>query len=135
MVIARSTIYPSTTATSRGRTLYRYNIRAVEIIDEPGGDPRTQYEYNEVAITGKVTKAKVLAAMRTAELEDDTGVISEAAADYEDAVSAIDLVALAEMTYAELDQYIDDNVTTLASARTFLKKLSKVVLALLKKGL
>ena len=134
MVIAQSATYPSTTATSRGKALYRYNIHTVEAIDE-SGVPRTQYEYNEVAIEGSVTKAKVLAAMRAAELEDDTGVISEAAADYEDAVSAIDLVALAEMTYAELDQYIDDNVTTLASARTFLKKLSKVVLALLKKGL
>ena len=134
MVIAQSTTYPSATATSRGKTLYRYNIHTVDVTDE-SGEPRTQYEYNEVAIEGSVTKAKVLAAMRAAELEDDTGVISEAAADYEDAVSAIDLVALAEMTYAELDQYIDDNVTTLASARTFLKKLSKVVLALLKKGL
>ena len=36
------------------------------------------------------------------------------------------------MTYAELDTYIETNVITLASARAFLKKLAKVVLALVK---
>ena len=36
------------------------------------------------------------------------------------------------MTYAELDTYIETNVTTLAFARAFLKKLAKVVLALVK---
>ncbi len=41
--------------------------------------------------------------------------------------------ALYKMTFAQLDTYIDANVTTLAQARTFLKKLAKVVLILVKR--
>jgi len=38
------------------------------------------------------------------------------------------------MTYDELGTYIDNNVTDLASATAFLKKLALVVLAMLKRG-
>jgi hypothetical protein len=37
------------------------------------------------------------------------------------------------MTYADLDQYIEDNITDLTSAKEFLKKLATVVLAMLKR--
>lgn len=39
---------------------------------------------------------------------------------------------LSGMTFAELDAYIEGNVKDLASARAYLKKLSKEVLALMK---
>lgn len=39
---------------------------------------------------------------------------------------------LADLTVAQLDTYIDANVTDLASAKTYLKKLSKVVLGIIK---
>jgi hypothetical protein len=36
------------------------------------------------------------------------------------------------LTYDQVDQYIDNNITTLATAKEFLKKLSKVILMLAK---
>lgn len=39
---------------------------------------------------------------------------------------------LANLTFGQLDNYIENNVTDLASAKLFLKKLSKVVLAHIK---
>ena len=45
----------------------------------------------------------------------------------------IDLSDIAAMTYAQLDTYIDNNVTDLPSARAYLRKISRIVLAILKK--
>lgn len=45
---------------------------------------------------------------------------------------AYKLSALANLTQAQLEAYIDTNVTTLANAKTYLKKLSAVVLYLVK---
>ena len=132
MAISQSDTYPETLAKSRGKTLYRYDIHEIEVAD-PDGSPRTAYEYNEVAIDGPVTKGKVLEAMRLAEQEQDAGDASDAAAQYTDAKSAIDLSDIAGITYAQLDTYIDNNVTDLASAKAFLKKLAKGVLAMLKR--
>lgn len=85
MTIAQSDTYPATTAKSRGKTLYRWNIHEIEVTDEPGGDPRTAYEYNEVSISGKLTRDKILAAMRAAIDEVDTEDISDMGAQYESA--------------------------------------------------
>ena len=79
MAIAQSNTYPATTAQSRGKTLFRWNVYEIQVVDEPAGKPRTAYEYNEVAISGKVTRGKILEAMRLAELEDDDGDIGDAA--------------------------------------------------------
>lgn len=46
--------------------------------------------------------------------------------------SDIGLSSISVMTYAQLDTYIDENVTNLAEAKQYLKKLSKVVLAIVK---
>ena len=130
--MAQSNSYPETLAKSRGKTLYRFNIKEVELVDELGGEPRTAYEYDEVAVEGKVTKAKVIAAMRAAEADVDAGDIADAAAQYQDAMEVVNLSNLAKMTYAQLDTYIQNNVTDMASARDFLQKVSRVVLAILK---
>jgi len=128
--MAQSDTYPQTTVKSRGKTLYRYNVRETEIVDD--GKSRTAYEYDEVWIDGKVTRAKIVAAMRAAEAEQDTSDIAGAAAQYQNAKSAIDLSSLSQLTYAELDTYVQTHVTDMASARDFLKKLARVVLAILK---
>ena len=119
---------------SRGRTQVNYDVHEVEITDEHG-TTRTAYECDYVEVDGKVTKAKVLAAIQAEELEDDPEAWTpdEAATQYKDAEGNIDLSGIADMTYEELDTYIDNNVTNLAEAKTYLKKLSKVVLAMLKK--
>lgn len=39
---------------------------------------------------------------------------------------------IANLTEEQIDTYISNNITTLATAKTFLQKLSKVVLCLLK---
>ena len=49
-----------------------------------------------------------------------------------DAKAQIQLSALANKTYAQVQSYVDTNVTDLASAKTVLKKLAVVSLALLK---
>ena len=71
--MAQSDTYPETTVKSRGKTLYRYNIREVEVTD--GGKTRTAYEYDEVWIGGDVTKAKVLAAIRASETEEVENIV------------------------------------------------------------
>lgn len=53
-------------------------------------------------------------------------------ADRRAANNEIGLSAISGMTYAQLDTYIDNNVTNLAEAKQYLKKLSKVVLAIVK---
>jgi len=133
MAISQSDTYPETLAKSRGKTLYRYDIHEIEVAD-PDGSPRTAYEYSEVAIAGPVTKGKILAAMHAAAQEQSTGNASDAAAQYMDAKSNLKLAGIADMTYDELGAYIDENVTDLASAKAFLKKLALVVLAMLNRG-
>lgn len=130
---AQSDTHPPEQIMSRGKTHVTYNARKVEITDEQG--TRTAYEYDYVEVAGKVTKAKVLAAIQVEELEDDPEAWTPdgAATQYSDAKGKISLSGIAEMTYAELDTYIDNNVTNLAEAKTYLKKLSKVVLAMLKR--
>jgi hypothetical protein len=39
------------------------------------------------------------------------------------------MIDFASMTFEELDQYIEDNVVDFQSAKVFIKKLAKVVLA------
>ncbi|MBC8276142.1 MAG: hypothetical protein H8E40_14395, partial [Chloroflexi bacterium] len=118
-----------TFAKSRGKTLFRWNIQEEQVTDPMTGEVTTKYVYNEVGIDGKVAKAKILEAMRLAELEQ--GSDGDAALQYEDATTRI--AEIADMTYAELDTYINDNVTDLVSAKTFLKRLARVVLAILKR--
>ncbi len=89
MATSQGDTYPATTAKSRGQTIYRYNIHAIQDTDEPGGEPRTAYAWDEVWITGKVTKAKVLAAMRAAAREDDDSDIGDAATQYMSARDAL----------------------------------------------
>ena len=45
------------------------------------------------------------------------------------------LMGVADLSFAGLSSYIDANVTDLASARSYLKKMSRVVLYLLKRDL
>ena len=109
MTIAQSDTYPETLAKSRGKTLYRWNVHEVEVVDEPNGSPRTVYEYDEVSVAGTVTKGKILEAMRLAGLESDDGDISEAAAVEEkrqkgkDEVDAADLDTLQKAAKAAKD--------------------------------
>jgi len=72
MVKAISDTYPKTFVESRGKILYHWNVQQKEVTDSITDKIRTQYVYDEAEIAGKVTKAKILSAMRAAEREDDT---------------------------------------------------------------
>ena len=50
--------------------------------------------------------------------------------EYKDAIKRRKDVS--DFTYSQIDQYIDDNIIDLASAKTYLKKLSGVVLSICK---
>ena len=130
MAVSESGTYPETFAKSRGRTLFRWNIQEEQVTDPVTGEVTTKYVYDEVAIEGNVTKAKILEAMRLADIEsaDSEG---SALAEYE--VANTKLAKIADLTYAQLDSYIDKNVTDLPSAKVFLKDLAAVVLAVLKR--
>ena len=121
---ASSDSEPAKYVKSRGKTQVNYNIQ----------DINGTWAYGYVEIKGTVTEAKVLEAMRAENLEADVGdwTPDEVATKLEDSRAAIGLANIADMTYAELDAYIQDNVTNLAEAKQYLKKLSKVVLAMLK---
>lgn len=126
---AQSDTIPEPLIKSAGKTQVNYNIH--EVINDDG----THYEYNYVVIEGKVTKAKILAALEGEQKENDQSewTPDETVTQYNDAKSAISLSNISQMTYTQLDTYIDDNVTNLTEAKNYLKKLSKVVLALVKK--
>lgn len=132
---AQSDTHPPEQIMIRGKTQVNYNVHEVEV-EDPEGGTRTAYEYNYVEVAGRVTKAKVIAAMEAEVLEDDDPAAwtpDDAATQYSDANGEIILSGIAERTYAELDAYIESNVTNLAEAKEYLKKISKVVLAMLKK--
>jgi hypothetical protein len=50
-----------------------------------------------------------------------------------EAANEINLSVLAGKTYAQVDTYMDNHVSDLASAREVLKKLARIVLAIIKK--
>jgi len=118
---------------SNGRTQVNYNIISEEVTDEHG--TRTVWKYDVVEVEGKVTKAKVIEAMQRLDVESDSSEIipQNISTQYSDVKSELALSAIANITYAQADAYIDTNVTDLASARAFLKKLTRVVLAILKR--
>lgn len=51
-----------------------------------------------------------------------------------DAIPQLRLNDLANKTYAQVDTYIKNQVTDLASAKTVLKRFGKIILAMLKHG-
>ena len=129
---ASSDTEPERLIQSKGKTQYNFNIKEVTV-ENPDGSTRTAFEYDYVEIAGKVTKSKIIKALEDTKLDiDEEYEPAELETQYENAKEAIKLSNLSEMTYAQLDTYIDNNVTDLASAKTYLKKLSKVVLAILK---
>ena len=129
---ASSDTEPERLIQSKGKTHFNFNIKEVTV-ENPDGTTRTAYQYEYVEIIGKVTKSKILKALEDTKLDiDEDYEPAELETQYEDAKEAIKLSNLSEMTYAQLDTYITNNVTDLASAKTYLKKLSKVVLAILK---
>ncbi len=132
MAQGQSDTLPEVTTTSAGKTLFRYNIQTVQITDPMSGKTRTAYVYDEVRLDAPITKAKVLAAMRYADREDDASNVAGAEVQHTESKAAIALSEIANLTYAVLDAYIEANVTTLATSKAFLKKLAKVVLALVK---
>jgi hypothetical protein len=123
---ASSDTEPAKYTKCRGKIQVAYDVQEVN----------GTWTYNYVEIEGAVTEAKVLEALRIEALESDSGdwAPDEVAAEFEDSKAKIKLSGIADMTYAELDTYIEDNITNLAQAKTYLKKLSKVVLAILKQG-
>lgn len=128
----QSNTIPETYQKSRGKTQVLYNITEKQITDEQG--TRTIWEYDYVEIDGTVTKPKVIEAIQKQDSETDTYEVipDDIAAQHTDAKAELALSAIANITYAQADTYIDNHVTDLASAREFLKKLTRVVLAMLK---
>lgn len=129
---SQSDTIPERLITGRGKAHYNYNIHEIEIEDHEG-NPKTVYEYDYVVIEGTVTKAKIIEALEDSKLDiSEPCNPEELETDYNAAIGAIENSNFTNLTYAQLDTYIDNNVTSLASAKTYLKKLSKVVLAILK---
>ena len=125
---------PGDFVTSNGKTQVNYNIVSENVTDEHG--THTVWNYDIVEVEGKVTKVKVIEAMQKADVESDSSIVvpEDISVRYNNAKSELALSAIANKTYAQADTYIDTNVTDLASARAFLKKLTRVVLAMLKRS-
>ena len=123
---------PERIITGKCKSHFNYNIEAVVIEDEEG-NPKTVYKYDYVVIEGKLTKAKIIKALGDTKLDSVEAIVpEEIETQYNESKEAIQLSEITDLTYAQLDTYIDNHVTDLASAKEFLKKLSKVVLAILK---
>lgn len=125
---------PESQLKSRGKTQVLYNIIQKDVTDELTHITKTVWEYDYVEIDGAVTKAKVMEAMQRGGAESDTSEIVPGyiSTQYNDARNELALSTITKITYAQADAYIDDNVKDLASARAYLKKLTIVVLAMLK---
>ena len=111
---------------------YYYNYNIVEVEQEvEGGGIETIYQYNYVEIEGIPTKLKVLEAIRGAESSTDTELVESVATNRSEALTQ--LADVAEMSYTQLDTYVENTFGNLAIAqKTALKKLYKTVLAMLK---
>jgi len=122
---------PDNMIMSRGKTQVNYNITSEEVTDEHG--THIVWKYDIVEVEGKVTKLKVIEAMQEADADADSSEIvpDDIATHHNNAKSERKLSTIANMTYAQTDTYINANVTDLASAREFLKKLTRVILAIL----
>ena len=130
---AQSDQKPKRFIKSCNKTQFAYNIHEVTI-EDPDTTPRTAYEYNYIEIEGEVTKTKIIAAMCDTELEVvGAFTADEVESQYKDSKDTMDLSDISGISYEQLDTYIKNNVTDLASAKIYLKKLSKVVLAMLKR--
>jgi len=130
---ATSDKIPERIIKGRGKAHFNYNIKQVTV-ENPDGTTRNAYEYDYVEIEGIVTKAKITKALQDAELEEvEDYTPEEVESTYNEAKDTIELSTISNLTYNQLDTYIDNNVTDLASAKVYLKKLSKVVLAMLKR--
>lgn len=115
-------------------THYNYNIKQVTV-EEPDGTSHISYEYEYVEIRGKITRGKIIQALEDTKLDiEEDFDPSEIESTYNAAKDAINLSEIAKLTYEQLDTYIDNNVTNLAGAKTYLKKLSKVMLAIVRRN-
>lgn len=124
---------PERLVKGHGKTHYNYNIKQVTV-EEPDGTSRKAYEYNYVVIIGKITKAKIIKALEDSKLEtNEEFELNEIEATYNAALAAINKSDITKLSYKQLDAYIDNNVTNLTSTKAFMKKLSKVVLAMIKR--
>ena len=115
---------------SKNSYYYNYNIEEIEKEIE-GGGTETFYRYNYVEIEGTPTKLKVLEAIRRVESSTDTESIESVATNRSEALTQ--LADVAEMSYTQLDTYVENTFGNLAiTQKTALKKLYKTVLAMLK---
>lgn len=92
-----------------GKTVYTFNVTNKTVTDPQTGKTHTVYEYDEAE-------------------GDNDGHAQQVA----ESNAALKLAALGNMNYKELDDYIDANVTSIATAKVFMKRLAKAVLAMLK---
>ena len=123
---------PERIIVGKGKSHYNYNIEEVETEDEEG-NPKTIYTYDYVVIEGKLTKAKIIKELDNIKLSiEEEFDPDEIEITYNESKEAIQLSEIANLTYSQLDTYIDNHVTDLASAKAYMKKLSKVVLAILR---
>jgi len=110
---------------------YNYNITEVQKEPEGGGEAETFYQYNYVKIKGKPTKRKVLDAIEAAESSTVTAEVEAVAT--ERSTAKTQLADIAALSYAQVDNYVDNTFGNLPAAqKTALKKLYKTVLAMLK---
>lgn len=129
---AHSNNIPNRFIKSAGKTHFNYNIHEVTI-EEPDGTSRTAYEYEYVEIEGTVTKAKILKALDDTKLNtEEEFTPTDIESQYNESKEAIKLSEITNLTYKQLDTYINNNVNNLSEAKAYLKKLSKVVLAMMK---
>ena len=129
---ASANVKPERLVKGQGKSHYNYNIQTVTV-EEPDGTTRKAYEYDYVEITGKITKVKITKALEDSKLEtNEEFELDEIEATYIAAKEAIKLSDITKLTFKQLDTYIDNNVKDVASVKVYLKKLSKVVLAMLK---
>ena len=102
---------------------YYYNYNIVEVEQEvEGGGIETIYQYNYVEIEGIPTKTKVISAIK--KVDDLTEADHNTAINFMIAKQDIKTSVLANKTNTQIENYIDNNVVSLASAKDTIKILA-----------
>lgn len=117
---------PEQTVKTQDKIQYRYNIQEVQRQTMEGN--ATVWTYDYVEVEPPITKAKIKAAIRGSQ-SDDTEIANVAS---ELTAAQQKLRKLSQRSYSQIDNYIENNVTNLTSAKAVMKIMAKAIIAITK---
>jgi len=113
--MAVSDVSPPTSYLRGGKLVIPFDVEQRQVTDPQTGQVRIEYEYQEYEIAANATEEQVIAARNRAERKSQAGRNFKL------------LDAIAGQTDQQIIDYINSNVTDLASAKAILRLLARAV--------